>query len=65
MEFAYRSKRVEPDRLLQVFLEKGYVAGLRLGDRFPELGDGVLTCVTEVHSIKDIEGYASVMERLA
>jgi glycine dehydrogenase subunit 1 len=65
MEFAYRSKRVEPDRLLQVFLEKGYVAGLRLGNRFPELGDGVLTCVTEVHSIKDIEGYASVMERLA
>jgi len=64
MEFTYRVKGLEPRRLLKSLLDKGYVAGLVLGGRFPEIGEGVLTCVTEVHSIEDIEGYATVLEGL-
>ncbi|MCX8201783.1 MAG: aminomethyl-transferring glycine dehydrogenase subunit GcvPA [Candidatus Caldarchaeum sp.] len=64
MEFAYRIKDQPSSKILQKLLEKGIVGGLPVGRDFPSLGDAVLTCVTEVHSVEDIDFYVETVEEV-
>ncbi len=64
MEFAYAIQKLEHSMVLERLLEKGIVGGLRLGGNFPTLGDGILTCVTEVHSRQDIDYYVYCLREM-
>jgi glycine dehydrogenase subunit 1 len=46
-------------------LEDGFVAGVPLGRDYPELGDAILLCVTEMNPAAQIEGLASAMANRA
>ncbi|MEM4280762.1 MAG: aminomethyl-transferring glycine dehydrogenase subunit GcvPA [Candidatus Caldarchaeum sp.] len=59
MEFSYSVSNIDHGLILEKLLEKNIVGGLRFFDRFPSIGDGILTCVTEIHSKKDIDEYVS------
>lgn len=39
----------------------GIVAGVALGEDYPELGDGLLVCATETKSHADIERFVTAM----
>ena len=41
--------------------ERGLVAGVPLGDSYPELEDALLVCATEVHTVADIERLAEAL----
>ncbi|MEM1948491.1 MAG: aminomethyl-transferring glycine dehydrogenase subunit GcvPA [Candidatus Caldarchaeum sp.] len=64
MEFTFRVEQLDSKTLLEKLLEKGFVGGLRVGKDFPSLGDSVLTCVTEVHSIDDIDAYVRAVKEV-
>ena len=42
--------------------EKGVVGGLHLGEFFPDLGDCLLVCVTELHNKDKIDYMAACLE---
>jgi glycine dehydrogenase subunit 1 len=46
-------------------LEDGHVAGVPLGRDYPDLGDAMLLCVTEMNPAAEIEGLASAIARRA
>jgi len=46
-------------------LEDGFIAGVPLGRDYPELGDSMLMCVTEMNPAAQIEGLASAMANRA
>ncbi len=62
MEFTYRKEGHSSEELLKRLLSIGIVGGIRIVDDFPQLGDGVLTCVTEVHSVEDIRDYLETVK---
>ncbi|MDW8084366.1 MAG: aminomethyl-transferring glycine dehydrogenase subunit GcvPA [Candidatus Caldarchaeum sp.] len=62
MEFTYRVEGLSADALLKKLLDKGFVGGIAVGKDFPSIGDAVLTCVTEVHSVEDIDEYVKTVE---
>ena len=53
-EFVVRLKG-DPGAILRSTRQAGVVAGLHLARFYPELGDALLVCVTEVHSRDDID----------
>ena len=53
-EFVVRLKG-DAEAILRRTREAGIVAGIRLARFYPELGDAMLVCVTEVHSRDDID----------
>ncbi|GBC68458.1 putative glycine dehydrogenase (decarboxylating) subunit 1 [archaeon HR01] len=61
MEFTYRMEGWRNGEILEKLLASGIVGGIPLRRAFPELGDAILTCVTEVHSKEDILKYAGVL----
>ncbi len=52
-EFAVRLPQAR--RRHERALERGVLAGIPLGDSFPELDDALLVCATEVHSVADLD----------
>ena len=44
--------------------DRGIYGGIDLSEPFPELGQSALVCVTEVHSIDDIDRLASALEEV-
>jgi glycine dehydrogenase subunit 1 len=52
-EFAVRMPQARRRR--ERALERGVLAGVPLGDWYPELEDALLLCATEVHSTSDVE----------
>jgi len=64
MEFTYRLRGREAGWLLDALLKRGIVGGLDVSRMSPEMSGAVLTCVTEVHSIGDIEEYAKALSGL-
>ncbi|MGH7899423.1 MAG: aminomethyl-transferring glycine dehydrogenase subunit GcvPA [Candidatus Binatia bacterium] len=58
-EFAVRlpDARRRRDRAL----ERGVLAGVALGDWYPELEDALLLCATELHSAEDVERLAQAL----
>lgn len=64
MEFTYRKEGHSSEKLLTKLLSVGIVGGIRIREDFPQLGDGVLTCVTEVHSVEDIREYVETVKEV-
>ncbi len=58
-EFTMKVKKVTPERLLSVLLDKGIIGGLALRRFYPELKDHILVSVTEMNSREDMERYAT------
>ncbi len=45
-------------------LERGIFGGVDLSSAFPELGQSALVCVTEVHTMRDLDRLASALEEV-
>ena len=41
--------------------ERGILAGLYLGDHYPELSDAILVCATEMRTDDDIDLYTNTL----
>jgi len=63
-EFAYKVDGYPSYKLLRKLLEKGIVGGIDLSREFDELGNSILTCVTEIHSKQDVDQYVSVVKEV-
>ena len=50
--------------VLERLKANGILGGINLSRSFPELGESVLVCVTEVHTKEDIDRLASAVERI-
>ncbi len=61
MEFSYRVRGLDAGSIVKRLLERDILAGIPIGGDFPELGDGILACVTEVHSRADIGDYVDCL----
>jgi glycine dehydrogenase subunit 1 len=49
--------------IVEKLARENIVAGVALGDEYPELGDALLVCATETKTSADIERFASAMRR--
>jgi glycine dehydrogenase subunit 1 len=56
-EFTIRFKRGQAQDVLRKLLEHKICGGKSLALEFPELGESVLVCVTELHSKRQIDNY--------
>jgi len=63
-EFAMRFRRRQADAVLKGLLEHKICGGKSLVPEFPELGESVLVCVTEVHSKEHIDNYVETLNQL-
>ena len=63
-EFAYKVDGYPSHKLLRKLLENGIVGGIDLSREFDELGNSILTCVTEIHSKQDIDQYVSIVKEV-
>jgi glycine dehydrogenase subunit 1 len=50
--------------VLAALLDKGILGGYDLGNDYPELGDAILVCTTEMRSKEDIQAYADAMQQV-
>lgn len=55
---------VPATQVLSGLLEKGILGGYNLSQDFPELGDAILVCTTEMRSEDDINAYAEAMRQV-
>lgn len=49
------------DRVVDQLLERGIVAGLALGDYFPDMQDALLVCATEKRTAEDIQQFVGAL----
>jgi glycine dehydrogenase subunit 1 len=61
-EFVVRDQTGRVDELLAEALDRGYFAGVPLGQWYPELADCLLVCVTEKRSREEIDGLAEIVK---
>jgi glycine dehydrogenase subunit 1 len=61
-EFVLRDKTGRVDELLAEALDRGYFAGVPLGQWYPDLADCLLVCVTEKRSREEIDGLAEIVK---
>lgn len=54
----------DPFAVRDRLLEKGILAGLPIGDHYPELSDCLLVAVTELRTKADIDAYASALKEV-
>lgn len=50
--------------VLAALLDKGILGGYDLGHHYPELGEAILVCTTEMRSEEDIQAYADAMQQV-
>jgi len=50
--------------VLAALLDKGILGGYDLSKDYPELGDAILVCTTEMRSKEDIQAYADAMQQV-
>jgi glycine dehydrogenase subunit 1 len=62
-EFAV-SLPTDPHRVIEAMAEHGYLAGISLGDDFPELKGALLVAVTEKRSRAELDGYVAALEEV-
>ncbi len=60
-EFVVRDTAGRVEELLAEALDRGYFAGVPLGQWYPELADSFLVCVTEKRTRAEIDGLATAM----
>ena len=63
-EFTVRFKHEKADDVLRKLLEHKICGGKPLAPEFPELGESVLVCVTELHSKQEIDNYVETLDQL-
>jgi glycine dehydrogenase subunit 1 len=63
-EFTVRFRRGQADDVLRKLLEHKICGGKSLAPEFPELGESVLVCVTELHSKQQIDNYVDTLDQL-
>jgi glycine dehydrogenase subunit 1 len=63
-EFIIRFKRRQADDVLRELVEHKICGGKSLVPEFPELGESVLVCVTELHSKEQIDNYVETLGQL-
>ncbi len=63
-EFTMRFKLRQADHLLKELSEHKICGGKSLEPEFPELGQSVLVCVTELHSKQLIDNYVETLDQL-
>ncbi len=63
-EFTIRFKRRQANDVLRELLEHKICGGKSLAPEFPELGESVLVCVTELHSKQQIDNYVDTLDQL-
>jgi len=63
-EFTVCFRRRQADQVLRELLEHNICGGKSLSPEFPELGESVLTCVTELHSKQQIDNYVETLDQL-
>ncbi len=61
-EFVYSVKEMTADKVLKGLLEKGIIGGLNIASDYPELGEAIVTCFTEVHSLASVNNYISALK---
>jgi glycine cleavage system P protein (glycine dehydrogenase) subunit 1 len=49
--------------IIERLANENIVAGVALGEEFPELGDALLVCATETKTVADLDRFASAMAR--
>ena len=49
--------------VIERLAKENIVAGVALGEEYPELGDALLVCATETKTSADIDRFASAMAR--
>lgn len=52
------------DRVVDELLDRGIVAGLALGDYFPDMQDALLVCATEKRTPADIQRYVAALTQV-
>jgi glycine dehydrogenase subunit 1 len=52
------------DSVLKALMEKGILGGYDMSLEYPELGEAILVCTTEMRSEEDIEAYAKAMQEI-
>jgi glycine dehydrogenase subunit 1 len=52
------------DGVLKALMDRGILGGFNLSLDYPELGDAILVCTTEMRSDDDIEAYATAMQEV-
>jgi glycine dehydrogenase subunit 1 len=60
-EFAVKCPK-PPEKIVEALAKDRVLAGLPLGQYFPELKDHLLVCVTEIKTKQDIDRYADMLE---
>jgi glycine dehydrogenase subunit 1 len=50
--------------VLRSLLKKGILGGFDLSQEYPELGDAILVCTTEMRNEDDIDAYATAMQQV-
>ncbi len=50
--------------VLAALLEEGIIGGYDLSQNYPELGDAVLVCATEMRTDEEIEAYGAALQRI-
>ncbi len=63
-EFTVRFKRRQAHDMLGELLQHKICGGKSLVQEFPELGESVLACVTELHSKQQIDNYVETVGQL-
>jgi glycine dehydrogenase subunit 1 len=63
-EFTIRFKRRRAGEVLEELLEHRICGGKSLAPEFPELGESLLVCVTELHSKQQIDNYVETLNQL-
>lgn len=61
-EFTVKLK--SPNKALEAGLEKGFLSGLPLERFYPELKEGLLINVTEIHDLSSLERFANFLEEI-
>ncbi|MEW8430345.1 MAG: glycine dehydrogenase, partial [gamma proteobacterium symbiont of Ctena orbiculata] len=55
---------IAANKALRALAAHNVLGGFDLSDDYPELGDAILVCATELRSESDIESYRSKLERV-
>lgn len=63
-EFTIRFRSRQADEVLEELLEHKICGGKSLASEFPELGETIHVCVTDLHTKQQIDNYVETLDRL-
>ncbi|MCS7125396.1 MAG: aminomethyl-transferring glycine dehydrogenase subunit GcvPA [Aigarchaeota archaeon] len=63
-EFTYRVVNKQSREVLRRLFEKNIVGGISIDGMFRDVGDAILTCVTEIHSKEDLDYYVDSLKEV-